>query len=193
MASVFLMQPLGRLTASAMSLLILETLGKSRGLALETNQETVRGTLDSMWRFVIGMGSVLAFIALMLRFTISETPRFTFDIKNNGLPSKQPVQLSLHSGINKYFSAQGNWRYIAGTSACSLLFEAVYSGLGVNNPQVLSRIWSPLPLKNSTSHLLDWGDRLQFDTLIYQTFIQDSIHSIIAVSAGSLVGSIALY
>ena len=140
MAGVFLMQPLGRLTASAMSLLILETLGKSRGLALETNQETVRVTLDSMWRFVIGMGSVLAFIALILRFTISETLRFTFDINNNGLPSEQPAQLSLHSAIKKYFSAQGNWRYLAGTSACSLLFETVYSGLRVNNPQVLSRI-----------------------------------------------------
>ena len=159
---------------------------------IEVNQETARATLDSMWRFVIGMGSLLAFIALILRFTISESPRFTFDINNNRLPSEQLVQPSLRSGIKKYFSAQGNWRYLAGTSACSLLFETVYSGLGVNNPQVLARIWSPLPLTNSTSHLLDWGDPLQSDTSIYQTFMQDSIHSIIAVSAGSLVGSLVL-
>jgi PHS family inorganic phosphate transporter-like MFS transporter len=192
MAGVFLMQPLGRLTASAMSLLILETLGKSRGIALETNQETARATLDSMWRFVIGMGSLLAFIALILRFTISESPRFTFNIKNNRLPPEQLVQPPLHSGIKKYFSTQGNWQYLAGTSGCALLFETVYSGLGVNNPQVLARIWSPLPFTNSTSHLLDWGDPLQSDTSIYQTFMQDSIHSIIAVSTGSLVGSIIL-
>ena len=149
MAGVFLMQPLGRLTASAMSLLILETLGKSRGLTLETNQETSRATLDSTWGFVIGMGSVLAFIALILRFTISESPRFTFNINNNRIPSEQLVQPSLHSGIKKYFSAEGNWRYLAGISACSLLFETVYSGLGIDNPQGTSSDLEP-----SASHKL---------------------------------------
>lgn len=187
-AGVFLMQPLSRLTASAMCLLILETFGKSRGLALETNQEIARVALDSMWRFVIGMGSVLAFIALILRFATSESPRFTFDINNNRLPSEQ----SLYSGIKRYFSTQGNWRYLAGISACSLLFETVYSGLGANNPQALARIWGSLPLTNSTSYSLDWGDSVQSDTLVSQILIRDSIHSIIAVSAGSLVGSIAL-
>ncbi|PMD11966.1 hypothetical protein NA56DRAFT_713670 [Hyaloscypha hepaticicola] len=43
--------------------------------------------------------------------------------------------------------------------------------------------------QNSTSHLLDRGDTLQSDTSISQIFMQDSIHSIIAVFAGSLVGS----
>jgi hypothetical protein len=134
MAGVFVMQPLGRLTASVMSLFILETLGKSRGLALETNQETARVTLEQHVAIRYWYRFSSAFITLILRFIISESPRFTFDINSNRLPSEQLVQPSPHTGIKKYFSAQGNWRYLAGTSACSLLFETVYSGLGFNNP-----------------------------------------------------------
>ncbi|CZT42391.1 uncharacterized protein RSE6_02265 [Rhynchosporium secalis] len=294
MAGVFLMQPLGRLTSAAMSLLMLETLGNPRGLALEKAKANARvATVDSTWRFVVGVGSIPALIALCLCLTVSESHQSTLDVNENGPFSEQPtranidesiselsvvtsndrrlseddsealgneaisrrfqdttvvgaihsgaesnfssagtnaiqespsvasnassihdtemiqirlsmspqvmetqneqlVQRSLYSGMKQYFWAQGNWRYLAGISACSLLFEVAYSGLGANDPLVLAQFWSSHLPTNSTSRLVDWGDPSQPYTSIYQTLKQDAIHSIIVVSAGSMAGSIAL-
>ncbi|PVH68959.1 MFS general substrate transporter [Cadophora sp. DSE1049] len=234
MAGVFLMQPLGRLTSAAMSLLMLETLGNPRGLALEKAKANARvATIDSMWRFVVGVGSIPALIALCLCLTVSESHQSTLDVNENGpfssagtntiqespsvasnassihdtemiqirrsmsrqvmeTQNEQLVQRSLYSGMKQYFWAQGNWRHLAGISACSLLFEIAYSGLGANDPLVLAQVWSSHLPTNSTSRLLDWGDPSQPYTSIYQTLRQDAIHSMMVVSAGSMVGSIAL-
>ena len=39
--------------------------------------------VDYTWRLLIGLGCVPAVIALLLRLTISETPRFTMDVERN--------------------------------------------------------------------------------------------------------------
>lgn len=39
--------------------------------------------VDSVWRFLIGLGCIPAAIALYFRLTIPETPRFTMDIERN--------------------------------------------------------------------------------------------------------------
>jgi hypothetical protein len=54
-AAVFLMQPLRQLAVSAMNLLTLVTIGKSRGLATEKYYTVAFLVVDNMWRLVIAV------------------------------------------------------------------------------------------------------------------------------------------
>jgi PHS family inorganic phosphate transporter-like MFS transporter len=91
MAAVFLMQPLGQLLASAVGLAVLLTLGKSRGLATYDRKVegaelvTAKMIVDTIWRYVIGVGAIPAFIAIIFRLTIPESPRYTLDVDHDGI------------------------------------------------------------------------------------------------------------
>lgn len=288
------MQPLGRITSVAISILMLETLGNPHTLAPDqTRADTRLATIDSMWRFVVGLGSIPALIAICLCLTVSGSHRYTLGVDENGSFSEQPVQAyidesfrepsidvsddrrlseddsealgteaisrwfqdtavvgAIHSGwesdfsstgintirespsvasnassihdtniiqrrqsvsprvmetlneqsvrrsleprVKQYFWTQGNWRYLAGVSACSFFFEIAYSGLGVNEPLVLAHVWNNHLAATSNSRLLDWGDPSLLYRSVHQTLKQDAINSLIVVSTGSMAGSIAL-
>jgi MFS transporter, PHS family, inorganic phosphate transporter len=246
MAAVFLMQPLGQLAVSAMSLLTLMIFDKSPGLATERDRAVDILTVDKIWRLVIIVNTVPAFITFLVRFTSPESPRYILEVKNThsphwnsyeaqsttaidadrnevedtlprfevGISEKVPTdgsnkrtldglemihlqhepklkQLS-YDGIKEYFWARGNWRRLAGTSMCCFLFGIVYSGLDISNPRILAQIWTPSPLANSGNSFSGQVDPAYSNSAIYEALMQDSIHMIIAISAGNLLGSIIL-
>lgn len=75
MATVFLMQSLGQLFAAVVSIAAIST--------VPNHFSHPRVAVDSMWRWIYGVGAIFPAIALLLRMTIPESPRFTFDVLNN--------------------------------------------------------------------------------------------------------------
>ncbi|GLI80015.1 hypothetical protein PoHVEF18_008363 [Penicillium ochrochloron] len=95
MAAVFLMQPLGQVLAAAIGWGVLTGLMQSRGLQglpdrgaefdrLPVEQQhLILATLDSVWRWVVGAGCIPALLAILWRFSIPESPRYTMDVAHD--------------------------------------------------------------------------------------------------------------
>ena len=83
---VFFAQPVGQLLANVLSLAAVEAykpwIKNNVGSCQPTDLECFRA-IDRLWRLVIGIGVVPALIALVFRFTIPESPRYTLDILQN--------------------------------------------------------------------------------------------------------------
>jgi PHS family inorganic phosphate transporter-like MFS transporter len=88
MVAITLMQPLGQVAAAAVGLTVLTTLGKRRGLESLTespdDHNAAAAIIDRIWRIVIGVGAIPAFLAIVARLTIPESPRFTLDVSHDG-------------------------------------------------------------------------------------------------------------
>ncbi|KAF9766687.1 hypothetical protein IL306_000874 [Fusarium sp. DS 682] len=70
LSAVFSMQSVGRLLSYAVSL------GALRGSHPGDDEETRRLAIDRVWRWTVGVALIPAAIAILLRLTIPETPRF---------------------------------------------------------------------------------------------------------------------
>ncbi|KAF5988997.1 inorganic phosphate transporter PHO84 [Fusarium bulbicola] len=70
LSAVFSMQSLGRLLSYTVSL------GALRGSNPDDDEETRRLAIDRVWRWTVGVALIPAAIAILLRLTIPETPRF---------------------------------------------------------------------------------------------------------------------
>lgn len=100
-----------------------------------------------------------------------------------------PVQFS-RDDLYDYFWAQGNWRYLLGTSVCWFLVDFAFFGLGMGNPRTLAKIWTP-PGRNITENAASWLiDPSLPSASIFDVLEQGAKQSIITVSIGSLLGSI---
>jgi len=109
MTAVFMCQPLGQVAATLVALLA--TVRQRSGLPAEATNTNCTGeclkTLDSIWRWIIGVGVIPAVIALWFRLTIIESPRYTADVGgdsgkalselNRYLPSEQSTVSSSSS------------------------------------------------------------------------------------------------
>lgn len=89
MAAVFLMQPLGQLTVAVVGWVALVGVGRARGInslpadgnALDDQQRgDVIAAVDTVWRCVVGVGAFPALLAIIYRFSIPESPRYTMDV-----------------------------------------------------------------------------------------------------------------
>lgn len=110
MASVFLMQSVGQITAYGVSIIVVKNLGPKLGLLDHDNDEDAqqlelaRGAVDAIWRVILSVGALPALIAIVLRRLLPETPRFlaehasvkaameTTGLVFNAHPSPVPVQ-----------------------------------------------------------------------------------------------------
>ena len=76
LATVFLMQPMGQLAATLVSMAAV-------AIARHHHHGSDEVAIDVAWRWVIGIGALWATIALLFRLTIPESPRYTLDVRNN--------------------------------------------------------------------------------------------------------------
>ncbi|EEA24869.1 hypothetical protein TMatcc_007969 [Talaromyces marneffei ATCC 18224] len=87
LATVFFMQPVGYLLATLVSIVALAayrphlTQLSTDGHETCVNDECLRA-LDSVWRWIIGFGTIPAALAIFLRFSIPESPRYTIEVLN---------------------------------------------------------------------------------------------------------------
>ena len=77
---VFFAQPVGQLLANVLSLAAVEAympwIEKNAQYCQSDDFECFRA-IDRLWRLVVGIGIIPAVIALVFRFTIPESPRYS--------------------------------------------------------------------------------------------------------------------
>lgn len=89
MAAVFIMQPIGQLVAWAVGMAALKGLRNDYNLdvgMLTTDANEIDNAkigIDILWRIVVGVGAVPAAIAIVFRWTIPESGRYTYDVKQD--------------------------------------------------------------------------------------------------------------
>lgn len=100
MTIVFMCQPLGQLSATLVSLIA--AISQRDGIPADATISNCTGhclkTMDSIWRWIIGVGVIPAVIALWFRLTIIESPRYTADV---GRDSKKAA-----SELNRYLPSE---------------------------------------------------------------------------------------
>lgn len=153
LATVFSLQPLGQFFSALVTF------------------SAVRGGLafDSAWRLVYGVDAVPAAAAFFLRWSIPESPRYTFDVARNAdlassdlefltrtdaqrrNESNGQVHQDQQTGfppkaswkdVKDYFIKQGNWRHLLATAGAWMLLDLSFYGLEFNNPQIVAGILS---------------------------------------------------
>lgn len=95
LAAVFFMQPIGYLFATLVSIIALAASKSelSSGTPATCVQiDDCRRALDRVWRWVAGIGAVFALIAIFIRFTIPESPRYTMEVLNRPVEALEDVQ-----------------------------------------------------------------------------------------------------
>lgn len=83
---VFFAQPTGQLLANVLSLAAVEAYKpwiERNSPACQPDDRECFQAIDRLWRLVVGIGIIPAVIALVFRFTIPESPRYTLDILQN--------------------------------------------------------------------------------------------------------------
>ncbi|KAF2114308.1 major facilitator superfamily domain-containing protein [Lophiotrema nucula] len=151
LAAVFMMQPLGQLMAWLVGLGALKGISRSRGLSPdETSYDVAAPVIDSVWRCVIGVGAFPAFLAIVARLSIPETPRYTLLIQQNDAQAQKDA-------VRVYGSSSvGDTR--AGPATAGGLKQAHVevhnSGLGIDDVDGIAVVAGPSsaavqPLRNT--------------------------------------------
>ena len=89
MAAVFIMQPIGQLIAWAIAVAALTGLSRDYnlnvGILTEDRDEidNAKIGIDILWRLVVGVGAVPALVAIIFRWTIPESGRYTYDVEQD--------------------------------------------------------------------------------------------------------------
>lgn len=174
MAAIFLMQSVGRFLAVGIGLGSLRRVMHDQGLNMAqledgTAEVEVKIVIDIVWRIVIGMGGVIALIAVGLRFIIPESPRYYSGIQKDlrkaalavkqvgGTPDDLRSELSVSSGAHHRFHREedqipwtsaaikylraGGWRALAGMSSIWLLLDVCFYGTSLDSPGTLNALW----------------------------------------------------
>jgi len=203
MAAILLMQPVGSFLVAVITLIVL--LWSQPSLTVSKDWYSVTLVLDKVWRIVVGLGGLPALVTCILQLGIpSESPWYILDvveprefnisldpaITNESSPPA-PLPNALH-----IFSNFRNRRFIIAISAGALILNASIGGLGLDNYRILAQIWASSPPTRIPSPLPAWSDgQTEFFVLgqeIYDILHKLSLHSIITISIGSIVGFIAL-
>ncbi|KAH8100143.1 major facilitator superfamily domain-containing protein [Cristinia sonorae] len=154
--TVFATQGLGQLAGAIVSIAIVYAYKPSHGdISFEH--------IDQMWRILIGFGCVPGTFALLFRFTIPETPRWTMDIARNVNQACQDVDTFLKTGSYyvdpdarvevmqapkasfrdwlHYFSNRQNLFVLIGTCYSWFALDIAFYGLSLNSTLILNGIF----------------------------------------------------
>ncbi|TCD61653.1 Inorganic phosphate transporter pho84 [Steccherinum ochraceum] len=195
MAAVFANQGWGQLSAAIVAIAVT----KSYHSSILNDDPVVHGSVDAMWRILIGLGCVPGVIALYFRLTIPETPRFTMDIERNVNQATQDVDNFLTTGsyyvdpdariekvqapkatwsdFRKYYSEWKNLKLLIGTSYSWFALDIAFYGLGLNNSVILQAIGFGAPDKS-----------LKGNAAVYQNLWNVSVGNLILIVAGLVPG-----
>ncbi|EMC99269.1 hypothetical protein BAUCODRAFT_396872 [Baudoinia panamericana UAMH 10762] len=200
--SVFAMQGLGQFGAAIVSLITVSAYRKHLSSAATAAQCDVGCTiaLDKIWRIIIGFAAIPGCLALYYRLTIPETPRYTFDIKQDivqagsdirafltgfprGLPDGIERAKGMRDSMRGLVAPKGSWRdfwrynlqwkhgkVLLGTAGSWFFLDVAFYGVTLNNATFLSEI--------GYAH----GKNL------YQVFSRAAVGSLIIVCAGAIPG-----
>ncbi|RAQ40898.1 inorganic phosphate transporter [Aspergillus flavus] len=163
LAAVFLCQSLGEAAAAVVALIAVAGFRHSLPNDPEIRECTgfcVRN-LDSIWRLIVGLGAVPAFIAIWFRLTIIESPRYTTDVLQNSLQAAADVSQFYQSAEISSASSLGHESLhpVGETISLSPTQTREYGFM----PSVISRQPSSVELENASSPPLHfWRDLRSF-------------------------------
>lgn len=83
MVAVFFMQPLGQIAGNLVSMIVIAA-SKSH----EHETVDVTRSVDTMWRWVIGIGVIPGAVATLFRFAIPESPRFLMEVEDDPIQAE---------------------------------------------------------------------------------------------------------
>lgn len=95
MAAVFMCQGWGSLASALLPFTLLAAYKHAILNSIQAQNGNEKAYIDTIWRLVIGLGAIPACIALYARLTITETPRFTMDIRRNIDDAIQDISTAL--------------------------------------------------------------------------------------------------
>jgi MFS transporter, PHS family, inorganic phosphate transporter len=84
LAAVYFMQPVGQLLAQLVGLWVVIGYNNVYDLQNCTDQATCVSHVDSIWRWVAGVGAIPALVAIYYRFRIKDPGLYDLDVKNQG-------------------------------------------------------------------------------------------------------------
>jgi MFS transporter, PHS family, inorganic phosphate transporter len=194
MTAVFSAQGWGQFVAAVISIIIAAAFKQS----IEKDGALDPAHVDKVWRALIGLGAVPAFIGLYLRLLIPETPRYTMDIERNLFQAMQDVDTMLRSGrfaVNPdlivqrfnaprasskdFFRHFANWRngkVLLGTAYSWFALDIAFYGLNLNSSIILNEIGFAGTIPS----------QIQNGAEIYETIRHISIGNVI-LSLGGLI------
>ncbi|KUJ11253.1 MFS general substrate transporter [Mollisia scopiformis] len=195
LAAVFMMQPFGQFLAYIVGLAALQGITKSR----IPDPTAIVSQFDAVWRCIIGVGGFPALLAIVLRWTIPETPRYLIDITQKAdiranetrIPPDQELDRRA-TQIDMKFDKPGFWddwhtdykkgqgfrRMLAGTAICWFLMDVCFYGLGLDTPRTLAKIWGA-----SSSDVTP-------DDNIYDALHGDVTRALLTIPLSSIPGSV---
>lgn len=190
MASVFLMQSVGRFMAIGIGLGSLRRLMEHYDLHMDEpnvggNEIKAKIVIDIVWRTVIGIGGAIALIAVGLRLTMPESPRYYSGIRKDlrqaaiavkqaggDLGDDQRPDTSLSLGTQHsygkddqeptpWFKAahkylkDGGWKPLLGISSIWFLLDVCFYGTSLDSPATLNVLWLEKDVFNTTGHFVN--------------------------------------
>lgn len=176
MASIFLMQSVGRFLAIGIGLGSLRSVMQQYDLHIDepnigAAEIKAKVVIDIVWRTVIGMGGVIALIAVGLRLTMPESPRYYSgimkDLRKAAIAVKQAggdlsadqqpetsFSLEAYRSYRKeddeptpWFKAakrylkDGGWKPLLGISSIWFLLDVCFYGTSLDSPATLNVLW----------------------------------------------------
>lgn len=185
MASIFLMQSVGRFLAIGIGLGSLRSVMQQYDLHMDEPNTGVaevksKVVIDIVWRTVIGMGGVIALIAVGLRLTMPESPRYYSgilkDLRKAAIAVKQAggdlsadqrpeTSFSLEAYRSyrqdddeptpwfkaaKRYLKDGGWKPLLGISSIWFLLDVCFYGTSLDSPGTLNVLWLETKVFNTT-------------------------------------------
>lgn len=94
LAAVFFMQPVGALLANLVAVITVIALRKDipTGIMATDCTGSCASAVDKMWRWIVGIGAVPPAFAILLRWWIPESPRYTLEVEMNPVQASQDVK-----------------------------------------------------------------------------------------------------
>jgi PHS family inorganic phosphate transporter-like MFS transporter len=93
LSTVFFMQPIGALIANIVAVVTVSAFHDS--LAAAGSPASCTGhceqTVDKMWRWIVGFGAIPPAFAILIRWWIPESPRYTLEVEMNPEKAKEDV------------------------------------------------------------------------------------------------------
>lgn len=94
LATIFFMQPVGALLANLVAVVTVLTLRKHipAGVLATNCEGECAAAVDRMWRWIVGLGAVPPAFAILLRWWIPESPRYTLEVEMNPEQASQDIK-----------------------------------------------------------------------------------------------------
>lgn len=120
LAAVFSMQAAGYATANIVALI-------ATVVVRSHHPEPSARSVDQIWRWVIGLSLIPAFLAAVLRLTIPESPRYTLDVNENVARAFDESNRFNNAELEPEWVRQANLEIVADTITADEAFGAIPS------------------------------------------------------------------